>query len=159
MSRVTSDENTESAEYNRTLGCVTSLMLQNKNYRSYPMACLLAWIHTPILLKQLRVFFNERGVPVGYLTWAFLAPDVELKWTSDPKVLLHFSEWNEGENLWIMDFLATHGYARAILDTVKLEMFDGYREAKSIRRNPDGSARNVTTWRVKRESSAPSAKV
>src|SRR5438552_12392522 len=134
-------QNDESQEYARTMGSVAMLMLQNKKYQYYPMACLLAWVHPAILLKQIKLFYNEQGHPVGYLTWAFLAPDVEEEWNSDPKVMLHISEWNEGDSLWIMDLLAPSGFGRRILRYAREEMFKDFDSAKSLRRNPDGTVR------------------
>lgn len=142
-----SDQSPESIEYMSQLGAITNLMLQNKRYHYYPMACLTAWIQPPLLLKQFKIFYSHKGAPVGYLTWAWLAPDVEDRWVNDPKVMLHFTEWNEGELLWIMDFLALPGYARLLQRHVLLGLFPDQTQAKSLRRNTDGSTRSVTTWR------------
>jgi len=136
-----------SKQYTQKIGAVVSLMLQNKRYQFYPMACLIHWIHTPIILDQIKLFYNEKGNPVGYLTWAYLAPDVEEKWVNDPKAMLHISEWNEGEELWIMDFMAPTGFAKVMLNHVMEEMFSEFNQAKSLRRNVDGSVRKVSIWR------------
>jgi hemolysin-activating ACP:hemolysin acyltransferase len=102
----------------------------------------------PIFTEQLAVFYRwNDSEPVGYVTWALLAPDVEHRWLHDPQVLLHESEWNEGENLWIMDFLALPGYCEDIVEFIEQNMFAGYSEARSVRRNADGTVRKVSTWR------------
>jgi len=141
------DQSPESSDYARQLGVVANLMLQNKRYQYFPMACLIAWIHPAILLKQIKLFYNDKGLPIGYITWAWLAPDVEERWTNDPKVMLHFTEWNEGEALWIMDFLAMPGYAKLLQRHALADLFPDQTQAKSLRRKPDGSRRSVTTWR------------
>jgi cytolysin-activating lysine-acyltransferase len=130
-----------------TLGAVSALMLQNKLYHYFPMACLAAWIDPAILLNQIRIFYNEKQLPIGYMTWAYLAPDVEDRWINDPKVTLHLSEWNEGEALWVMDFVAPLGHGRRIMQQVKDEMFLDYDRVKSLRRNANGTTRCVTAWR------------
>lgn len=141
------EQSSQSSDYTRQLGVVSSLMLQNRRYRYYPMACLLAWIQPPILLNQIKLFFSDKGTPVGYMTWAWLAPDVEERWINDSKVMLHFTEWNEGEALWIMDFFALPTYAKLLQRHALKDMFPDQVLAKSMRRNPDGSSRRVTTWR------------
>ncbi|MHB1992681.1 toxin-activating lysine-acyltransferase [Metallibacterium scheffleri] len=141
------EQSPQSSEYTRQLGVVTNLMLQNKRYQYYPMACLIAWIQPAIMLNQIKLFFNDKGIPIGYMTWAWLAPDVEERWIHDPKVMLHFTEWNEGEALWIMDFLALPTYARLLQRHALKDMFPDQVLAKSLRRKPDGSTRRVTTWR------------
>ena len=129
-------------------GVVAYLMATSKQYRAYPLGSLTVWIDPPIATDQLAVFYRwNDSEPVGYVTWALLAPDVEHRWLHDPQVLLHPSEWNEGENLWIMDFLALPGYCEDIVEFIEQNMFVGYLEARSVRRNADGTVRKVSTWR------------
>jgi cytolysin-activating lysine-acyltransferase len=147
MSQVLFDQDAENADYARQLGTAALLMLQCRRYPYFPMACLTAWIQPAILLRQIKFFFDYKGRPIGYMTWAFLAADVEEKWISDPKTLLHFSEWNEGDRLWIMDFVAPGGFATTIARYASQNMFPGHSEARSLRRRADGSVRCVNTWR------------
>ena len=140
-------KNSEAGEFTRQLGAVTSLMLQVKNYRYYPMACLLAWIIPPIQLSQLTIFYADNGTPIGYITWAWLAPDVEASWIQDPNVMLHISEWNEGESLWIMDFVAVPGMGRSLLRYVRDTFLPDQRVAKSLRRRSGRRAYRVTRWK------------
>jgi cytolysin-activating lysine-acyltransferase len=129
-------------------GVIAYLMARSKQYRTYSIGNLTAWIDPPIFTEQLAVFYRwNDSEPVGYVTWALLAPDVEHRWLHDPQVLLHESEWNEGESLWIMDFLALPGYCEDIVEFIEQNMFAGYSEARSVRRNADGTVRKVSTWR------------
>jgi cytolysin-activating lysine-acyltransferase len=128
-------------------GHVASLMTQHPEYREYPMACLTAWIETPIELDQIKVFFDPgTGVPIGYVTWAFLAPDVEHRWLNDPTATLHFSEWNEGDRLWIMDLVAPRGHAYDIARYMQRDMFPTHAQAQWLRRGPDGTVRRHRLW-------------
>lgn len=77
----------------------------------------------PLRLQQVKVFYHQtRHHPVGYITWAFLAPDVERRLLDDPAAELHVSEWNEGNRVWIMDFVAPD-YSQEIVHHIKKEMF------------------------------------
>ncbi len=147
MKQVLFDQDAESAEFARQLGTAAHLMLQCRSYAGFPMACLTAWIQPAILLRQIKFFFDYKGRALGYMTWAFLAPDVEERWLSDPRVLLHFSEWNEGDRLWIMDFVAPSGFGRTIARHAAESMFPRHTEARSLRRRADGSVRAVSVWR------------
>lgn len=129
-------------------GTVAHLMSLSREYRNFPFACLSAWIDPAILTNQLAVFYRGNdGCPVGYITWALLAQDVEQRWINDPHVILHESEWNEGENLWIMDFLALPSYCADIVEYIDRSMFEGRTEAYSLRRNKDGSVRKISCWK------------
>lgn len=128
-------------------GVVAHLMATSKRYRRFPFACLNAWIDPALITDQLAVFYRwNDSQPVGYITWAFLASDVEHRWINDPQASLHLSEWNEGGNLWIMDFLALPGYCKDIVEFVGQHMFAGHSQAYSLRRSPDDSVRKVSCW-------------
>ena len=132
----------------RKRGVVAHLMANNARYRAYPLVSLSAWIDPAIVTNQLAIFHESySGNPVGYMTWAFLAPDVEHRWLSDPNVLLHESEWNEGGNLWIMDFLAMPGYCEDIIEFIEKNMFADHSQASSLRRKDDGTVRKVSHWK------------
>ncbi len=147
MNHVLFEQSESSADFTRQLGVAALLMLQCRRYPHFPIACLQVWVHPPILLRQIKFFYDYKGNPIGYMTWAFLATDVEEKWISDPKTLLHFSEWNEGDRLWIMDFVVPSGFARTIAAYVSQTMFPAYAEARALRRNNDGTVRAVNIWR------------
>lgn len=122
------------------------LMTKSKEYAQYPTACLAAWIEPAILHDHIRFFHGEDGKPVGYFTWACLAPDVEQRLLQDPDFLLHISEWNEGHSLWLMDMVLIDGDIRERIREVRT-IFSGFAEAKSLRRREDGSVRKVVVWK------------
>ena len=137
-------------------GIVAHLMATSKQYRAFPIVSLHVWIDPPIVTNQLAIFYDSYSSnPVGYITWALLAPDVEHRWLNDPKVLLHISEWNEGDNLWIMDSLALPGYCEDIVKFIQQTMFAGYSQARSLRRRADGTVRKASRWK-RRGSQFPS---
>jgi cytolysin-activating lysine-acyltransferase len=138
----------------RTRGEVANLMASNARYRAFPIVSLSVWIDPAIMTNQLAIFYDSySGNPVGYITWAFLAPDVEHRWLKDPNVLLHDSEWNEGGNLWIMDFLAIPGYCEDIIEFIEQNMFSDQSQAFSLRRNDDGRVRKVSCWKRRKTRS------
>lgn len=137
-----------------TRGHVAYLMAQQPRYREYPMACLTAWIETPIDIDQIKVFFNPKSnFPIGYFTWAWLAPDVEERWLNDPGATLHYSEWNEGDRLWIMDFVAPFGHAFDMVRHIQQHMFPHCTLANSLRRDSDGNVLRHSVWRARRAHS------
>jgi cytolysin-activating lysine-acyltransferase len=128
------------------MGMVAATMTRSSEYCQYPIACLAVWIEPAVLLDQIH-FFRDRGDNVvGYMTWALLAEDTEQRLLHDPEVIFHLSEWNEGDRLWIMDFVLLGGRLRAVLKEAG-QLFPGFKQAKSLRRREDGSIRKVTTWR------------
>ena len=129
------------------LGCITLLLLGVDAYRPLRLDTLRAWVIPAITLRQFRIFYDHRGFPCGFVTWAFLSEDVETCFSNGSGCALHLSEWNEGDRLWIVDFVAKPLFGRAIVSHIRENMFPRFRECKSLRRNVNGSIRRVSTWR------------
>ena len=71
----------------------------------------------------IKFYFNCDGVVVGYVIWAFLAIETEQRIIRTGSLQLHPSEWNEGESLWILDFIARPGHAKYILAHLRDDLF------------------------------------
>ena len=90
---------------------------------------------------------GEGGDCLGYMTWARVADDTERRLIHDPDVVLHPSEWNEGEKLWILDFVARAGYGPQLIREARRMLGDSV--AHSVRRDAEGVVRKKVRW-VKR---------
>lgn len=108
-------------------------MGRSDEYCQYPIACVTLWIEPALQHEQIYFFRDEAGHVCGYMTWAWLAEYAERRLLDDPNVLLHISEWNEGDRLWILDFLVHRGDVRARIDEVR-GVFAEMRQARSLRR-------------------------
>jgi hemolysin-activating ACP:hemolysin acyltransferase len=80
------------------LGYAVMVLLQSKKYSLFQILTIQYWIEQAIALSQIKFFFDWDGSPIGYVTWAYLAQDVEHRLVNDNGFLLHFSEWNEGSD-------------------------------------------------------------
>ena len=127
------------------LGMAVEAMGRSDEYCQYPIGCVTLWIEPAVRHEQIYFFRDAAGQVCGYMTWAWLAEDTERRVLYDPNVLLHISEWNEGERLWILDFLVHTGDVRAWIQEART-LFGEVTQAKSVRRRDDGSVRKVTTW-------------
>lgn len=65
--------------------------------------------------QQIKFMFNEDGDPVAYVVWASLSSDVEQRILDTHRVDIHFSEWNEGDSLWVLDLVCCPGYLKYVL--------------------------------------------
>lgn len=133
-------------EYHLKLGKVSAIMMASLQYQRYPLACLTAWIKPPILLNQCHFFHDLSGGLVGYATWAYLTEEVEWRWLNDPHVMLHISEWNEGDRLWVLDFVVLNGDVRRFVNELS-SLLGAHSCAKSLRRDSKGMVSKVITWR------------
>jgi len=100
------------------LGCVASLMLAQPAASKRDLVRLNAWILPAIELRQIKVFFDVSGKPVGFVTWAFLSDDVA--WTVERGGFIsHLSEWNEGYDLWLMDLSIHRGGLASVFQFIR----------------------------------------
>ncbi len=128
------------------LGLAVDSMAKSDEYCQYPIACVTLWIEPAIRHEQIHFFRDASGEVCGYMTWAWLTEDTERRLLHNPNVLLHISEWNEGERLWILDFLVHAGEVRTWIREAR-ELFAESTDARSLRRRDDGSVRKITTWK------------
>lgn len=126
------------------LGYAVTVLLQSKKYYHFQIVTIKFWLEHAIMLGQIKFFFDWDGTPIGYITWAYLAEDVEQRLINDSAFLLHTSEWNEGNNLWIIDFCMPTGNVKEaafyFLEDIKL--FCGGR-LSWVRRRMDYSVRKI----------------
>jgi hemolysin-activating ACP:hemolysin acyltransferase len=127
------------------VGLAATLMGQSPRYRGYPIAVIHLWLEPAIRHDQIKFFFDESGIPVGYMTWAWLTEDTEFRLIHDRTILLHISEWNEGDRLWILDLILINADIRTRLREAAIH-FAHAEFASSLRRRSDGSVRKVTVW-------------
>lgn len=133
------------SDYYHCLGLVASAMTKSSKYCQYPVACIAVWVEPAILLNQIHFFYDRSRNLLGYMTWALLAVDTESRLLNDPNVIFHLSEWNEGDRLWIMDFVLVDGDIRAVVKEA-FALFPTFSEARSLRRREDGTVSKVTIW-------------
>jgi cytolysin-activating lysine-acyltransferase len=128
------------------VGLVTELACKS-SYRLLPIARLSIWVFPAIAHGQVKFAFDESGSPIGYWTWAWLASDASKRLIKDPGATLHESEWNEGDDLWIMDFSIQRGYLRDVIRYMREVQFSDVPQAYSLRRFKDGTLKKMSRWR------------
>ena len=133
-----SSNNILASEKSNLVGAACRIAMQSKTYYSFRLIDFRTWILPAIDHKQIMIFFDYFGHPKGYITWANLAPDTELRILNDPGFLLHDSEWDEGSSTWILDCCFPNGgllYAIPHLRNLLREQ--GVIRVRWGRRNPD----------------------
>lgn len=107
------------------------------------------WIMPAILHEQIMFVFDKAGIPIGYWTWAYLASDVEMRLRYDRKAVLHESEWNEGESLWVMELAAYAGYVNDIVAFIVRSANHGCDVINVRRQKEHKGAPRFSRWRRK----------
>lgn len=96
-------------------GMAISLLAQTNRAR-FSIATADAFVRPPVKLSQIVIgLCAYRGTPRAYVTFAYLSDKVLNELESSTDRALHYSEWNEGTNLFVDDVVAPTGDASAFL--------------------------------------------
>lgn len=52
--------------------------------------------------------------PIGYLGWANLSAEAEARYVDNPITGLQRDDWNSGDRMWLIDFVAPFGHAAKV---------------------------------------------
>ena len=128
------------------VGHVIWLMSHSEFHLNWQVRDFLRLIFPAIQKDQMLLFYDESGQPCGAVTWAFLTEETEAGLLSATR-RLYPSDWNAGDRLWFIDFIAPFGNVPQIIDHMKgMQDFLSFDVARSIRRASDGSMQHVNLW-------------
>ena len=115
------------------LGYIVIIMKNNPVHYSLPISYLSKILLNATLQKNIKIYFNSEGVPVGYVAWAYLDRMTEMRIMKTNNSNITTEEWNGGESLWIMDFLSPHGNLNYILSNLRDEIFPHEKKIRYFR--------------------------
>jgi cytolysin-activating lysine-acyltransferase len=111
-------------EFVKLLGEVCWLM-SRAQHRRHAFLADLEWLVMPVLaLGQARLYRNDKGDPIGFVSWATVSDEVNERLKSGVARLAP-PEWRSGPHIWIFDIVTPFGGAKEILDTVNKTVFEG----------------------------------
>jgi len=135
-----------SRSYAETLGWTVDIAARRSCYANYPLASIWAWSVPPARLGQIHLFVDQEGRVIGYVCWAYLTQRAARKFSTGQSSILRAREWNEGDQLWITDFVALYGQVRTCVRQA-LQLFRDWMVARFLRRDSTGNIRRVCEWR------------
>lgn len=59
---------------------------------------------------------------MGFVSWAYLSAEIESRYVKDPSSL-DPSEWNSGDRLWFLDWVAPNGGTKAMTKDLRENIF------------------------------------
>lgn len=128
----------------KSIGFACWLAMQSTTYFAFRLVDIRTWIVPAIEHQQILFFFDDFDNPLGYVTWANIAPSVEQRLLNDPRFLLHESEWDEGNRTWILDCCFPFGGAAYAVHALKAHLGEqGINKVAWVRRYSDYSVRKV----------------
>jgi cytolysin-activating lysine-acyltransferase len=111
------------------LGDIVFLFLHSPLHRGWPIFLIERNVLPAIHHKQFRLYHDDKGRPIGYLSWAWLTDEHDAKYQMGAYALRP-SDWIGGSNAWIIDFVAPFGHTMAIRRHMRKELL--FKESKGV---------------------------
>jgi cytolysin-activating lysine-acyltransferase len=109
---------------------ICGLMMQSEYHRTTPLSEVERFLLPPLLLKQYRIFYDDRG-PSGFVTWAFLDRDASDGYADQTRDL-EPGDWSAGDQLWLVNFAALRGGVHRLRKKL-CDIFPDFKEARVYR--------------------------
>ncbi|MCW8165386.1 toxin-activating lysine-acyltransferase [Verminephrobacter aporrectodeae subsp. tuberculatae] len=104
------------------LGSAVWLWMQSTSHRNLPLHTLPVLLLPAIKSRQF-ILASEAGRPVFYLSWANLDLEAERRYLANSPLLMPEADWNSGDRMWILDWVAPFGHTRAMNHILKRQFF------------------------------------
>lgn len=95
----------------QALGAAVWLWMQSPMHRSLPLATLHALV-LPAIKRRQFLIVSQDDQPVFYAAWAFFDAQAERRYLGRSVLELPPADWNCGDRLWALDWVAPLGHTR-----------------------------------------------
>lgn len=126
------------------LGSAVWLWMHSAAHRDAPVHLLSALL-MPALKTRQFVIATEHGKPVFYMTWANMDQAAESRYLSNPPYCMPQADWNCGERMWILDWVAPFGHSRKMSQLLQRHLFP-QRLARALYHRGDEKGLRVKTF-------------
>lgn len=104
------------------LGSVAWLWMHSKSHRNFPLHTLPVLL-LPAIKNRQFVVASIAGHPVFYLSWANLSEEAEKRYLANSPLLMPEADWNCGDRMWILDWVAPFGHTKIMSQILKRQLF------------------------------------
>lgn len=117
------------------LGLAAKLMSEHGASAQYQHRYWKDVVTRAIDQHRIRFYFDDSGQPIAYVIWALLDEEVAARVSLLKRFTLHKSEWNEGNEAWIVDLIVKPGHGKKVLLDIarQFQGFGALRYFKSTR--------------------------
>ena len=129
-------------------GAVVNLMRQSELHRRYTIADLDRLLVPPLALGQ-HLAFQRNGELVGWASWAMFGDFAQRAFEQETRPIVA-ADWKSGPYLWLVDVIGHPDDGRALARMLRSHLTAKaaaenwpVREARWLRRKPDGTVRRM----------------
>jgi len=104
------------------LGGAVWLWLHSTSHRNMPLSGLSALL-LPAIAKRQFLLASHNGQPVAYISWANLSEEAEHRYLNQHPLHMAEADWNSGDRMWILDWVAPFGHTAATAHLILSQLF------------------------------------
>lgn len=127
------------------LGSSVWLWMHSSEHRDAPLQ-VLSTLLLPAIKTGQFILAVEDGKPVFFLSWAMLSAEAESRYLSNPPHCMLEADWNSGERMWILDWVAPFGHTRAISRLLWRNIFPS-RWARALYHRGNDKGQRIKTFK------------
>src|SRR5262245_54218650 len=149
-------ENPFQKEMSAVYGRAIRLLTRNLAWREKSLNAIAPRLWPAVRLGQIEFLFDSHGFACAFASWAYVTEDVIRLLRSDPAHVLDIADWNEGDQVWLVDFFAPFGNARNLWKKLRQGRLSDVSRIRAVRTYLKDRAPRHVDLRVRRESVATS---
>ena len=100
-------------------GAAIWLWMHSEAHRNFPLHVLDVLLFPAIRTGQF-ILAAESGKPVFYLSWATFSEEAEERYILHPPHMMRNEDWQSGDRIWFLDWVAPFGRTREMRSLVAL---------------------------------------
>jgi len=144
----------QESPYERDLSCkygrAVRLLTIASRRRNDSLKLVAARLWPAVKLNQIAFLYDSSGAAVAFASWAFLTQPVADLLLTDPSYELDISEWNEGDQLWLIDFYAPYGDAWSLCRKLRQFHLQDARRLRAVRNYANGNRKRSVDVLIRR---------
>jgi cytolysin-activating lysine-acyltransferase len=127
--------NDQPINHQEVLGMICWLWMHSPLHQEWPSALMTINVLPAIAHRQFLIIRNINGLPIHYTSWAFFDEERERQYLHNTNSIT-YDDWNCGDRMWFIDWIAPHGGSRSFIDKLRRDFFpDGAAFALRVKKN------------------------
>lgn len=103
------------------LGSITWLSMHSEMHKHAPLHTLVTTL-LPAIKNRQFILASQHQQPIFYLSWANFNAESERRYLDNNPLLMPLADWNNGDRMWILDWVAPFGHTRQITHFLKSQL-------------------------------------
>jgi cytolysin-activating lysine-acyltransferase len=121
--------------HQEALGLITWLWIHSPLHQEWPSALMSINVLPAVAHRQFLIIRNKNGLPILYTSWAYFDEERERQYLQNTNSI-SINDWNCGDRMWFIDWIAPHGGSRSFIDKLRREFFpNGAAFALRVKKN------------------------